>query len=135
MKNKLSIITLLLIICACHRQKELVSDNSLTCLSRQSKLSFPEWQIKGEKWRETDNDIVIYTRYIKGSYCDMPIPEKMSVKIIKDTLLFDFARVYDPNCERTIGTAGIFIDFLVNKRRYPEYRNLKIKYKYDNPNW
>lgn len=105
------------------------------CLVRQSTLSFEEWLRVKDLWRYSENDSVILTRYFKGSGCDLPIPEKMTAQISNDTLYFDFGRVYDPNCERTIGVAGIFIDFIVNKEEYPDYEKLVITYKYDNPNW
>ncbi len=74
------------------------------------------------KWREVDDDTVIYTFYLKGSFCDMPIPETMSMKIANDTLFYNFAR-YDLDC---IGVAGMMIDFVLNKKKYPNYKDLVI---------
>lgn len=133
MRYPLYIFFILVIFCSCVQQKEIVDNNSFTYFTRQSKLGFEWWDKNRDIWRETENDTVILTKYIRGSGCDLPVPEKMSVEMVNDTLIFDFGRVYDPDCERTIGVAGIYIDFLVNKRKYPNYRKLILKYKYDNP--
>ena len=75
------------------------------------------------------------TKYFKGSHCDIPIPQAMKMSIEKDTLIFDSGKTYDPDCDGTIGVAGILIDFVINKRVYPNYRTFSFKYTYDGQNF
>lgn len=128
-------VILLFVIYSCAQQKEIVDNDSFICFARQSKYDFDWWSKNRDIWRETERDTVILTKYIKASGCDLPVPEKMSAKIVSDTLILDFGRNYDPDCERATRVAGIFIDFVVNKRIHPNYRRLTLKYKYDTPNW
>lgn len=81
------------------------------------------------KWREVNKDTVIYTTYFKGAYCDIPNEKEMTIKISNDTLYFNFGLAsVSPDCERKVGVAGILIDFVLNKKKYLNYKELKIKY-------
>ncbi|HEX8574688.1 MAG TPA: hypothetical protein VF677_00180 [Flavobacterium sp.] len=84
---------------------------------------------------EFKNDTVIKTLRFKSSRCDIPSVENMNMKIEKDTILFDFGHRFDPDCEREIGSALIMVDLVINKRKYPNYKKLIIKHKYDNNPW
>lgn len=80
------------------------------------------------KWRELKNDTLIYTTYFKGAACDIPNAEKMNIKIVNDTIIFNFGlSKKDPDCERRFGVAGIMIDFVLNKNKFPDYKKFKIK--------
>lgn len=80
------------------------------------------------KWREIKNDTLVYTAYFKGAVCDIPNAEKMNINIVNDTIVFNFGlNKEDPDCERRFGVAGIMVDFVLNKKKFPDYRNLKIK--------
>lgn len=124
-----------MIFCSCKTHNKLIDSNSFTYFTRQSNFDLEYGKKNQENWVEFENDTVILTKYFKGSDCDLPIPQRMSINIVNDTLAFDFGRIYDPNCERQIGSALILVDFVLNKRKYPNYKKLIIKYKYDNPNW
>jgi hypothetical protein len=53
----------------------------------------------------------------------------MSIKILNDTLYFNFGLAkINPDCGREIGVAGIMIDFVLNKKKYPNYKELKIEF-------
>ena len=81
------------------------------------------------KWRELNNDTLVYSAYFKGAICDIPNVKKMGIKIIKDTLMFDFGiNKTSLECEKSFGVASITVDFVLNKRKYPNYKKLKIKY-------
>lgn len=80
------------------------------------------------KWWELKNDTLIYTTYFKGATCDIPNAEKMNIKIVNDTIIFNFGlSKKDPDCERRFGVAGIMVDFVLNKNKFPDYKKFKIK--------
>ena len=84
---------------------------------------------KLDKWREIDKDTVIYTQYFKGAYCDIPNGDEMKIDIKNDTIIFNFGlESISSDCESEIGVAGIVVDFVLNRKKYPNYKELKIKY-------
>lgn len=82
-----------------------------------------------DKWREAGRDTIIFTKWYKGAYCDIPQHEYMKMKISNDTIIFDFGLAnVSSDCERKIGVAGIMVDFVLNKNKFKNYGNLKMKY-------
>ena len=128
------LLIILMMDCSCWTQSKSIDQNSFTYFTRQSKFNLDYWKKNKENWIEFKNDTVIMTKFFKDSPCDIPIPETMKMMIEKDTLIFNCGRTYDPNCDRTIGVAGILIDFVINKREYPNYKMLAFKYNFDDPN-
>ncbi|SHK20589.1 hypothetical protein [Chryseobacterium polytrichastri] len=52
----------------------------------------------------------------------------MNIKIVNDTIIFNFGlSKKDPDCERRFGVAGIMVDFVLNKNKFPDYKKFKIK--------
>jgi hypothetical protein len=53
----------------------------------------------------------------------------MEIRIMNDTLYFYFGLDnIPPDCNRKTGVSGIMIDFILNKKKYSNHKNLKIKY-------
>ncbi|MCX8534201.1 hypothetical protein [Chryseobacterium luquanense] len=80
------------------------------------------------KWQELKNDTVVYSSYFKGASCDIPQSNSMNMKIVNDSLIFNFGIKKNTDCERRFGSSGIIVDFVINKKKYPNYKDLKIKY-------
>jgi hypothetical protein len=117
-------IILIFICCSCKTQTNL--DSTFNFFFRKSRTNFQDNENR-DKWIELKNDTVIYTRYYKGSPCDIPIPENMKGKIINDTLYFDNGNFPNPDCDSRIGSAAIIVDFVINKKKYPNYKKLYWK--------
>jgi hypothetical protein len=84
---------------------------------------------RNRKWSEISGDTLIYTTYFKGAVCDIPNEQNMKIRISNNTLYFDFGLSnVASDCERRFGVAGIMIDFVLNKKKYPNYKELNIEY-------
>ncbi|RYM32108.1 hypothetical protein ERX46_15615 [Brumimicrobium glaciale] len=117
----------------CNAQNNELDDSPFTCFARKSIFNYYYLDSNIGKWIEHENDTVISTRYIKGSLRDLPNPENMGLKVIEDTLVFDFGRNYDPNIQGETGSAAIYIDFVLNKHLYPNYEKLINKFEFEGP--
>lgn len=126
----LNIILLFVILMSCKTTSLKSQKENFDCLVRRSTvIDFKNLDRINNKWREINKDSVIYTTYFKGAVCDIPNGEEMSIKISNDTLYFNFGLAnISPDCEREIGVAGIMVDFVLNRKKYPNYNNLKMKY-------
>ncbi|RZJ98954.1 MAG: hypothetical protein EOO46_23245 [Flavobacterium sp.] len=133
MTKFISIIAFLLMVCSCRTQSK--SAASFNYLVRQSRFTLEHFKKNENNWIQFKNDTVIKTLRFKGSGCDMPSTENMNMKIERDTIIFDFGHSFDPNCKRETGSALMLIDLVLNKRKYPNYDKLIIRYKYDNNPW
>lgn len=115
---------------SCKTQSAKLENENFDYFVRRSiKYDFKNLNEFNGKWREVNNDTVIYTNYFKGASCDIPNGDRMKINIIKDTLFFNFGlENISPDCERKIGVAGIMVDYVLNKKKYPNYKSLSIKY-------
>lgn len=90
---------------------------------------FSDLSQRNRKWREISGDTLIYTTYFKGAVCDIPNEQNMKIRISNDTLYFDFGLANVPSdCERKFEVAGIMIDFVLNKKKHSNYKELNIEY-------
>lgn len=132
MKKIIILKTILLIgiLTSCKTFHSKSEKENFDYFSRKSTfLDFKNLDKINRKWREKNNDTVIYTTYFKGAVCDIPNEEEMNIKISNDTLYFNFGLAkISPDCEKEIGVAGIMVDFVLNKKKYPNYKELKIKH-------
>ena len=117
-------IILIFICCSCKTQTS--SDNSFDIFFRKSKNNFQDKESR-EKWIELKNDTVIYSRFYKGSPCDLPIIENMKGTVINDTLYYDNGKLPNYDCKGRIGSAIIIVDIVINKKKYPNYKKLYLK--------
>ena len=124
---KFSILTLFVLLISCSQTHLLSKKDTFTYFFRQSRYGFE----KCKKWSELENDTVVYTMpYFRGSCCgDLPRPDLMKAKIVKDTLYYDYGNYPIPDCDSSIGICGIIVDFVINKRKYPNYRKLHWKFE------
>ncbi|MES2592819.1 MAG: hypothetical protein V4608_13125 [Bacteroidota bacterium] len=78
-----------------------------------------------KKWTEK-KDTAIYTLgYFRGDCCgSIPNPSRIFAKIINDTIYVNYNRQREPNCDSSIGLCGMVIDFVIDTKKYPNYRNL-----------
>lgn len=124
-----SLLVVLIFSCASSPPVKLQDENLGYSVRRSEMNDFKNLLEFDRKWREINKDTVIYTTYFKGAHCDIPNEKEMSIKISNDTLYFNFGLAkISPDCERKIGVAGIMIDFVLYKNKYPNYKKLKIKY-------
>jgi hypothetical protein len=117
----------------CNAQNNELDDSPFTCFARKSIFDYEYKMANNGKWIAHENDTVVFTIYIKGSLRDLPNTENMSLKVIEDSLIFDFGRNYDPNIQNEMGSAAIYIDYVLNKRLYPNYEKLIIKFEFEGP--
>ena len=132
MKNIILLYTIFSfeILMSCKTQPIKLQNVNFDYFVRRSiKYDFKNLNEFNGKWREINNDTVIYTSYFKGAPCDIPNGNEMKINIKKDTLFFNFGlENVSPDCERKIGVAGIMVDFVLNKKKYPDYKSLYIKH-------
>ena len=118
MKKIIILKTILLIgiLTSCKTFHSKSEKENFDYFSRKSTfLDFKNLDKINRKWREKNNDTVIYTTYFKGAVCDIPNEEEMNIKISNDTLYFNFGLAkISPDCEKEIGVAGIMVDFVLN---------------------
>ena len=95
---------------------------------RNSTYSFID-RAKFNKWNYENKDTAVFTfSLIKGDCCGgVPNAAIMKAKILNDTIFYNDGRIPIDNCDRTIGTCGALIDFVINKKKYPNYKKLKWK--------
>lgn len=90
-----------------------------------SKFS-PTEPLKG--WQENDNTATIRLGYWRGDCCgDVPETERVSAKVMNDTVYINYNKKREPNCDSSIGLCGNAIDFVINKKKYPNYKKLTFK--------
>lgn len=79
-------------------------------------------------WQEKDNTATIRLGYWSGDCCGgVPETERVSAKIINDTVYINYNQKREPNCNSSIGYCGNAIDFVINKNKYPNYKKLTFK--------
>lgn len=82
------------------------------------------------KWTEKNDTALITLGYFRGDCCGgVPSPEKMAAKILHDTLYYDYRTSIIPNCDSRIGICGATIDFVINAKKYPNYKSLILSNK------
>lgn len=82
------------------------------------------------KWIEKQDTVFFTLGYFKGDCCgSVPYPKNMFAEIVNDTIYYDYRNEKDPNCDSRIGICGAVIDFVINKNKYPNYKNFKWKYR------
>lgn len=92
----------------------------------RSKDSYDKPALKG--WQEIDNTATIRLGYWRGDCCgDVPETERVSAKIINDTVYINYNQKRDPLCNPSIGICANAIDFVINKKKYPNYKKLTFK--------
>jgi hypothetical protein len=85
------------------------------------------------KWTEKNDTAVITLGYFRGDCCGgVPNPKRMVAEILHDTLYFDYRTSKDPNCDSSIGLCGATIDFVINAKRYPDYKHLVFHNRFIN---
>ncbi|GEM_PF-1121041 len=100
--------------------------DSFDCYVESSKDSPHNPALKG--WQEKDNTATIRLGYWRGDCCGgVAKTERVSVKIMNDTVYINYNQKRQPNCDSSIGICGNAIDFVINKRKYPNYKQLKFK--------
>lgn len=128
MRNLIYIYILSFVLWSCQTWPIKSTESSFDYYVRETPhYDFDNLNKVDRMWRELSNDTLIYTAYYRGAYCDIPQKEDMSIKIKNDTIFFNFGlENVDPDCERTVGVAGIMVDFILNKKKYSDYKGLKI---------
>lgn len=82
------------------------------------------------KWIEKQDTVFFTLGYFRGNCCgSIPEPKNMFAEIVNDTIYYDYRNKIDPNCDSSIGICGAVIDFVINKNKYPNYKNFIWKYK------
>jgi hypothetical protein len=77
------------------------------------------------EWQKRNIYAVKRIGFYKGNTCgDVPNSEKIRGTIVNDTLFIDLNIKIDPFCDPTIGSAGDAIDFVINTKKYPNYKEL-----------
>lgn len=91
-----------------------------------SKDSYDKPALKG--WQENDNTATLRLGYWRGDCCGgVPETERVSAKIVSDTIYINYNQKRKPNCNSSIGLCGNAIDFVINKNKYPNYKKLTFK--------
>lgn len=123
-------ISLLVISLSCKTIHNKLENEKFDYFVRKSiNFDFRNLNKFNNKWREINNDTVIYTQYFKGAVCDIPDSELMKINIKKDTLYFNYGlKNVSSDCERKIGVSGIVVDFVLNKKKHPKYKEIKFNY-------
>lgn len=113
---------------SCSSSKKLDSSN-FTYLVRPSIYQYDASdRDKFDNWRIIGKDSVVQTKYLRGAACDLPSRDKMFIEIVNDTIILNFGKKYDPNGKRLVGIAGMQIDFVLNPKVYPDYKNFKFNF-------
>jgi hypothetical protein len=118
------------IVMGCKTHNVILENQNFDYFVRRStKYDFINLNEYDSKWREINKYTVIYTKYFRGASCDIPNENEMKINLKTDTIFFNFGlENIAGDCEREIGVAGIMIDFVINKKKHPNYKSLKIKY-------
>lgn len=122
MKNQLFIFTFLLFPFISFSQTEKDSIGFYFETSKNSGIKNPyEWEDKGEY-------AIKRIGYWRGSPCgDVAETQRVVGKIQNDTIFINYNIKINPLCNPAIGLATNTIDLVVNKKKYPNYRNLIIR--------
>lgn len=127
--KKFSLSIIICIIFGSYHLHSQSKSNSFDYFVRESTaVNFGNMRELEDKWRELKNDTVVYSSYFKGASCDIPQSKSMNMEIVNDSLIFNFGIKKNADCERRFGTSGIIVDFVINKKKYPNYKDLKMKY-------
>lgn len=79
-------------------------------------------------WRKNGNFAIIRIGDWKGDCCgNVPETERITSKIIKNTIFYNFNKKQRPNCDSGIGLCANAIDLVVNIKKHPNYRKLVFK--------
>ncbi|EJG00690.1 hypothetical protein FF52_13661 [Flavobacterium sp. F52] len=132
-KKMKNLIFLILLICAFLVSfKPNNSKKSQTCFDHYFANSKNRWSDKEKfgKWIEKEDTVIFTLGYFRGDCCgSIPEPQKMYAEIVNDTIYYDYRNEIDPDCDSSIGICGAVIDFVINKNKYPNYKNFTWKYR------
>ncbi len=123
MKNHLFIFTFLLFPFISFSQTETDSIGFYFETSKNNGIKNPtyEWKDKGEY-------VTKRIGYWRGSPCgDVAETQRVVGKIQNDTIFINYNIKINPLCNPAIGIASNAIDLVINKKKYPNYKNLIIK--------
>ena len=123
MKNHLFIFTFLLFPFISFSQTEMDSIGFYFETSKNNGIKNPsyEWEDKGKYSTKRIG-------YWRGSPCgDVAETQRVVGKIQNDTIFINNNIKINPLCNPAIGIASNTIDLVINKKKYPNYRNLIIK--------
>lgn len=114
-------------ICSLNRILNNRTSNIQDSFDHYFAVSKKSWNDKEnfKKWTEKQDTGVYTLGYFRGDCCGgVPDPNKMFANVINDTIYFDYKIQRDPNCNSEIGICGTVIVFIINTKKYPNYRNL-----------
>lgn len=123
MKNHLFILTFLLFPFISFSQTEKDSIGFYFETSKNQGIKNPsyEWEVKREY-------AIKRIGYWRGSRCgDVAQTERVIGKIQNDTIFINYNLKINSFCDPSIGIATNAIDLVVNKKNYPNFKNLIIK--------
>ena len=79
-------------------------------------------------WKKNGNLAILRIKYWRGDCCGgVPRAEQITAKIIKDTVLYNLNIKRQPNCRTEIELCGNAIDFVINTKKYPNYKKMVFK--------
>ena len=87
-----------------------------------------KWNEESMTWKKNGNLAILRIRYFRGDCCGgVPNAEQITAKFINDTVFYNLNIKHEPNCRTEIGLCGNAVDFVINTKKYPNYRNLVFK--------
>lgn len=110
---------------------------SIYCKSQAIKKPMNGFYFKNSKeftnkgnmiWNKQGDFAVIKLGYWRGDCCGgVAMAEQVTAEINKDTVFYNKNYKRDPNCDSKIGLCGNAIDFVIDIKKYPNYRKLIFK--------
>ncbi|MCY1479347.1 hypothetical protein D3C87_70170 [compost metagenome] len=87
-----------------------------------------KWNEESMIWKKNEDLAILRIRYWRGDCCGgVPMAEQITAKIIKDTVFYNLNIKRDPNCRTEIGLCGNAVDFVINTKKYPDYKKMVFK--------
>lgn len=91
----------------------------------KSKSSFTEKELI---WKKRADHAVIRLGYWRGDCCGgVPEAEQITARIINDTVFYNLHTKREPNCRTETGLCGSLIDFVIDPKKFPDYKKLVFK--------
>lgn len=83
------------------------------------------WNEKSMIWKLSADRATIRLGYFRGDCCgSVPTSEQITAKINLDTVFYNLNTTRHPDCRTEIGLCGSAIDFVIDTKKYPNYKNM-----------
>lgn len=91
----------------------------------KSKGSFTEKELI---WKKRADPAVIRLGYWRGDCCGgVPEAEQITASIRNDTVFYNLHTKRIPDCRTETGLCGSLIDFVIDPKKFPDYKKLAFK--------